>query len=217
VFCLARWLLGDKMKIVFYTSTNSPNKKDSTGAFIPEAKKFADYHGDVILVPVKCRGNTRDQRAQVVYNELDKHDKIDTVVFLCHGHPTHIQHGFGIRGKNNNERFAKILSSKNVERIIFYCCSVARNNPKISQMSYCGDLHNELYLLGNNAEIYGHTTAGHTTRNPFVKVFVNGDVEGKFIVDPCTKDWEKWRTKLRRNSTYRFKFPFDVEICIDGK
>jgi len=202
------------MKIIFYTSTNSPKKCDATGAFIPESKKFANHHGDVICVSVPCRGKTRDQRAQVVYDELGRHDKIDTVSFACHGHPTHIQHGFGIRGKHNNARLAKILAAKDIRRVIFYCCSVARPNTKISQMSYCGDLHNELYALGCNAAIYGHTTAGHTTQNPFVKVFINGDVEGKFIVEPGTKDWAMWRTKLRRHQTYRFQFPFDLEIDI---
>ena len=200
-------------KLVFYTNTNSPNKKDATGAFIPEAKAFADYHDDAELVPVPCRGKSRDQRAQVVYDALGRFDQIETVAFFCHGHPSHVQHGFGIRGKHTIYNLSKILAAKSVQRVIFYCCSVARPNPKIAPLSLCGELHKCMQTFGYNTTVIGHTTAGHTATNPYIKFFSDGDYEGKFLVEPGkTSDWVKLRRKLRKHPTYRFQFPFDLEL-----
>jgi len=199
-------------KIIFYTTTDSPCKKDATGAFIPEAKKFAAYHGDVVLCGIPCRGQSRDQRAQRVYDELAKHDKVESVVFACHGHPTHFQHGFGIRGKHRISKLASILSVKSVKSVVFYCCSVARPNLKVGPYSLCGELHRCMRTFGHNTAVIGHTTAGHTTWNANVKVFINGDYAGKFIVDPGSPDWKKWCDKLRKHPTYRYQFPYDAEL-----
>jgi hypothetical protein len=69
-------------------------------------------------------------------------------------------------------------------------------------------LHTELVRRGLiAAKVFGHTTAGHTSRNPFVKVI---DASGaRWLVPPDSKEFPKWKAHLHAtSSTLRLRFPF---------
>jgi hypothetical protein len=88
--------------------------------------------------------------------------------------------------------------------IILYACSSDEVAKRLFQ-----DLVDEFDLA-----VYAHTVLGHTTSNPFVRVFDRVHPEGSYLVDPASPYWGKWRKLLSQrgeddstNSDLRFKFP----------
>jgi hypothetical protein len=61
-------------------------------------------------------------------------------------------------------------------------------------------------------DVYAHTTAGHTTRNPYV-VRLSGD-RAEFLIKPGSPLWSTWRRELwvleqkTNRDSLRFLFPF---------
>jgi hypothetical protein len=205
--------------LVFYTSTNSrPWKRDATGAFIPEAKAFAKFHGVPTenVIPVPCRGVPRWKRRALVLQTLRKHTQIETIVFFCHGHPDKIQFGFDLA---TNSKLANAIqdATEGAESldIILYACSCARN-PRVDQKKrwyfptwdvtdgcYAEDLL-DLLIYRNVPEptIYAHYTSGHTTRNPYVLTFNVKYIE--WMHQPFSIEWKTWVKALKGDLRFNF-------------
>ena len=210
------------MIIAFAPRHNSPNKKDATGAFIPEAKKFLAFHrqpaSNLVLIN---NDQPRKRMEQHVLDELrdPKEAQIHGVAFFCHGLKNRIQFGFS----DAAHLAANIaIHAEPDVRVTFYACDAGRDDDRDRRddlTEFGGDngfadkVRDALCAAGKvHCVIDAHTTAGHTTTNPDVRRFEGmgspvGGVGGYYLVARGSKTWKTWRTQLR-TTDLRFEFPY---------
>lgn len=218
--------------LVFAPAHNTGRKRDATGAFIPEAKKFAEMHnGRLVLVDNR---RPKGEMVNSVLTEIERagayhdgsccadpdHDhRLEFVAFFCHGYPHGLQFGFNLR---NVDRLGEaIASASNPEVIVpLYACSAAstlgwlrrRGLGPGGDRGFADELRDALCEHGATfATVDAHTTAGHTTWNPNVRRFAGdgspvGGIGGSFIVERRTPLWRPWVRALRGD--LRLRFPF---------
>jgi hypothetical protein len=229
------WKMTDKNILIFHSSKNVHGRRDATGAFIPEARKFAKIHGvpDDQVIGVPCIGTSKAKRRQMVLDGLSKADAwADAVAFFCHGWATGIQFGFGLK---QIPELAEMLydSCFDNAKVILYCCSTAENKEKGNNRvisvgtdgGFADELRDEMARQGlADCQVDAHLTAGHTTRNPYVVRFLGESVEdkaqgatgGAYLVAPGSQYWRKWRnalwSKVPGLRDLRFEFPFMSEL-----
>lgn len=213
--------------IVIAPQHNTPGKKDSSGAFQPEARAFCEAHGLPTIVrhfnnfmPMPARA------AQVLeWIKQEQHDSIDTVALFGHGWKDGIQHGFRV---DTAARLAQALADVCTisPRIILYCCDTARDHDADRQDDlqpgpggdggFADKLRDELGRCGIGATIFAHTSAGHTTTNPFVRRFDADEMAGgHYVIKPHSELWQKWRRALQ--GSIRFRFPFMAQAGIEAE
>ena len=213
--------------VVFIPDRNSHGKKDMTGAFRPEARKFIKYwqreHEDEFdLVSINV-GRSRKKQEQQVLDAIkaaaDSYGALDTVAFFCHGFHHKLQFGFPLLA-DGPDKLAKVIAenSANTITVPLYCCSTAGTNSKKPDEVASGDggfadmLRDSLCRHGAlENRTMGHTNSGHTTRNPHVRLFdgngmPEGGTGGYWVVSPGGPLWKKWARILR--TEYRFLFPY---------
>jgi hypothetical protein len=207
--------------LIFAPAHNTPGKSDATGAFIPEAKRFASMTGGK-LVLVDNRRN-HGERGEAVLDALARGPgQWTTVAFFCHGLPSEIQLGFRRSTVRELAKYIARSSERNV-RVLLYCCSTASTIRALFGKSVGGDggfadmLRDGLCENGaTHCRVVGHVTAGHTTRNPYVRFFDGagspvGGAGGTDVVRPSSKLWTAWREALNGEflaPDFRFRFPY---------
>jgi hypothetical protein len=103
--------------------------------------------------------------------------------------------------------------------VALYCCSTGAASSADAYAEFGGDggfadrLRDALCVAGGvHCTVDAHTTAGHTTMNPYVRRFEGrgsrvGGVGGFDLVSPKSGDlWRRWRRALRETSL-RYRFP----------
>lgn len=207
--------------IIFYTATNRPLKKDATGAFVPEAKKYSNYlkrvfpNAHVVLVPIKTRGRMAWQMRKQVEAAFLKYNgevEFDGVSFFCHGWKTGMQ--FGYKWESGAKRLMKVIEKNNIEvkMINFYSCLVCKDAENFARWIYKAKT-----TFTGNFQVFGHYTAGHTSTNPNIKIYLDAfkpfmwskrEYDSyNMLVSPTNSDATK---KEMRNdeSNLRFAMPF---------
>ena len=227
---------------IFYSSHNTHGKKDATGAFIPESKRFAKHVGAPAgsLVGVNCCKTPKTARRRIVVENMNRiyqdRGPLDTVAFFCHGWPTGIQFGWNNRDVGY---LAEILTWNTVENptIILYACLAADDGKKNNNRNYeeigpgtdggfADLLRDRLWEYGAiSCRVVAHKTAGHATWNPFAVAFdadgnpygndENPFVGGRWFISPNDPRWSIWRRKLRKNTYLRYQFPFMSNAEVD--
>lgn len=217
---------------VFHSSENVKNKHDATGAFIPEAKKFAKLHGvpNENVFPINCVGTNKNKRRNIVFDALnnrmlDRKRKLKSVVFFMHGMPKFIQCGIGIKHIPLFAIHLQNACDTNV-KISLYTCLTAENelrdNEKINlgpatDGGFADELRDEMARQGIiKGWVDGHKTAGHTSWNPMcvrfrcdaVKSELYGAVGGFWIVQPGSDMWKKWVKRIKGKTGFRFRYPY---------
>jgi len=131
---------------------------------------------------------------------------VGTLMLFGHGWPTSLS-GFGLQ-RAHIPAFAEQVKRLGCKKVVLYSCLTASEwlprklRKPLKVVPWAVDLSKAL----PGVEVYAHTTAGHTTRNPYVRRIVDG-VSG-WLVDPSSPQWEAWRDELHRPaSTLRFLFP----------
>jgi hypothetical protein len=201
----------DSAPLVFAPQFNTRGRRDATGAFQPEAEAFCRARGGVPFLV----GNTLDapaMRAQV-YGQIDRAvGPVRTVACFCHGSGTGIQFGFNRRNAIDLALAIAKVSTPDV-RVALYCCNTAGGPGVGGDGGFADSLRDALCRAGAvQCQVDAHTTAGHTTRNPYARRFLGmgsavGGVGGLWIVAPRSTLWAKWRRALR-DTSLRFDFPF---------
>jgi len=212
--------------LMFVPMYNTKGRKDATGAFQPEAEAFLKVLGapydKANLLTIDNRRPAKDM-ARSVIDKLNAVKGIDEVAFFCHGSTGGIQFGFNRR---NVAELAAALASATAEddlTVALYCCLTggASDDRHGGDGGFADLLRDELCKAGIvNCRVDAHTTAGHTTWNPFVRRFEGmgspaGGAGGYFIVPPGSKSWARWRKALRSDAPFlgrgglpaRFAFP----------
>lgn len=214
------------MIIGFAPTTNTPPKKDATGAFIPEGRNFMKFHvqppGNLVMVDNTKSAATMKKQ---VFDALRSGSVSDLhgVAFFCHGLRDRIQ--FGIRKTDLPELAqliaAKVSPSHRALPVTLYCCDTGRDddadrNDDLAEFGgdngFADNLRDALCKAGLvNCIVDSHTTAAHTTMNPDVRRFEGmgsplGGVGGYYLVPRGSKLRRKWIDALKTD--LRFEFPY---------
>lgn len=209
--------------------SNTPGRKDYTGAFLPESEAYRKAVGFESMVVTFDNSRPFAQRAKQLLKRMQAMeitDNIDTVAFFCHGWGDGIQAGFTRR---NIKALVAALNTAGLHRpleddptVILYCCSTgddpdddieAAPGIDMGDGSFADAFRDELCKAGHTeCRVIAHTTAGHTTKNPYAIFFEGlgspiGGVGGIVPVTPEQKQlWSTW-VKLLKTS-FRFEYPY---------
>jgi len=212
--------------LVIFSSKNTHGLKDATGAFIPEAEKFAEKYKviDEDMLPVNCRDYNVPKRREEVCVFLRNKRDVELIAIFCHGWPVGLQVGFSKGNVNLFTQYLKMACVPNV-KIVLYACSTGSNKqtkktrvPKNigpgTDGGFADTLRDE--MLRNEFRggwIDAHKTKGHTTMNPFLLRFHTEPIfeeewdvpGGDWLVSPKSELWADWRRLLK--TEFRFRFP----------
>jgi len=221
--------LRKQVALCFIPEFNSEGKKDVTGAFEPEAHKFASLCGPgskVITINNRLGFNLRKKAVlKAIDAEIEEHGSghYTTVAFFCHGWGNGIQLGF----KSGSvatlaDAIVRVTNNKGDVTVPLYCCSTGKDpeDDPITAVgtgdeSFADKLRDALCEAGaSECRVVGHTTVAHTTSNPMVLFMdgmgTDGGVGGYPPVAPKSKNWSQWKRSLRdrANNTLRLRMPF---------
>lgn len=212
--------------IAFAPMYDTPGRHDATGAFQPEAKRFIAHWKpkcqDASVVLVDNHASADKMRERVVAG-LRSYPPVATLgtAFFCHGYRLGIQLGFNKKTCGQLVRAIRDATYQDAPTVTFYSCDVARDpdgdraddkEPIGGDGGFCDLVRDGLCEAGKAwCTVDGHTTVGHTTRNPYVRRFEGhgeriGGTGGFYIVSPGSKWWSNWRKLLRGN--LRFDYPY---------
>jgi hypothetical protein len=209
--------------LCFAPRYNTKGRKDATGAFIPEAKRFLAFHDQepTMLHLVDNNLSPKWMREAVLSAIRAPSHRLEGVFFFCHGYRSGIQ--FGIT-KRHVDDLAKAIHDAcgTLAVVVFYSCDVARDadRKRTDDLATIGgdggfadEVRDALCRAGADyCTVDGHTTAGHCTRNPHVRRFCgdgsrSGGSGGYYIVPrQKAKLFKKWRKLL--GTDMRFEYPF---------
>ena len=228
--------MGDTLIITGDRNTNG--KKDYTGAFSPEAARFMS------VVPGMHDIRTVDVSKGMGARKTDLFSKLDDlkrggvlyndVAFFMHGWAKGIQVGIQL---NDVPQLVELLlpltanghGADHPLHIILYCCLTGDvpGSPKADQQKlgpggdggFADRVRDEFCKAGRPwVKVYAHTTAGHTTRNPWVRTFEGkgstiGAVDGDWLVRSSKAGrasplWKPWQDAL--NSKGKFAHGMEV-------
>lgn len=195
---------------------NSGTKKDFTGAFDPEARKFMAMHN----IPAECRLKVdlskpeavrKKQVLDFVADLKEKGYTTNHFAFFCHGFTNRIELGFRI--VTLKDLVNALISVRNPDEysgVILYCCSTGGGPGKDGDNGFADKLRDAMCAAGEtDCVIEAHVTAGHTVTNPNKRRYMGmgspvGGTGGTYIVAPGSSLWRKWRNALRTD--FRFQF-----------
>jgi len=223
--------------LLFVSSRDSHGKRDASGAFVPEARGFAKYHGvpDENVIHIDCtKRNPKANRVKAVETEMLRRvgANLKAICFYGHGWPSGIQFGFN---KQNVDQLAELIMRCAADdvKIALFACLAAENAVRDTDHKRVGPgtdggfadlLRDKIVWRGiRHGWVDAHKTAGHTTWNPYVVRFLCEDVDdpeygaegGGWIVEPRTKYWKKWVAALRKNTgKLRYGFFLEEELHI---
>lgn len=212
--------------IAFAPEFNTGKKRDATGAFQPEAESFVEIHGGKVVL-INNRTNDESMRNTILDHLRD--NDFTSVAFFCHGLGKRIQFGFDTA---NVEDLAEAIIDTPYSPpgpvVPLYACSTARDlmgQPVGGDGGFADALRDALCIYGGReCVVDAHTTAGHATKNPYVRRFEGrgspvGGVGGSYIVQPGSLLWKRWVSALRYTDL-RFRFPFmtigQIHTELDG-
>lgn len=129
--------------------------------------------------------------------------RYDLVAIFCHGYPRRIQLNFDEDDWSLN---CLCDDSPFADRVVLYCCSTARQPATPQRYDECLVTKGSFAAkLSEISTVFAHTTAGHTTKNPYVVRF-GTDGSYQWMINPARKrNWKKWKKWLKGDG--RFLFP----------
>ena len=160
------------------TPDRNTGSNDFTGAFQPESQRYAEHfrhRGETVTVSTVPLSSSRHNMRESVKRLLASGTApLDTLVLMCHGWPDGIQLGFH---RDDCASLAEMIAAYCVESplVVLYCCSCGSDSNGGAGNSFAGVLRDRCRALGRSATVFAHTTAGHTTRNPNIRVFHGSD------------------------------------------
>lgn len=181
------------MRLAITGDRNRPGKADWSGAFRPEARRYAAWRpslpeGAIAVVPLDAP--RRDQR-DAIARAIRTHQPHE-VAFFCHGYASRLELGYDIATALG---LAEALADAGCSRVALYACSTASDPVR----GFASRLRDAMVLAGIEAPVVvGHATAGHTSRNPKKRRFLApAGSPGEWIVAPGSPGWREWARRLR--------------------
>lgn len=205
-------------------SSNSPGKQDATGAFLPQARAFAEFHGysgDSVMRYFDPAQSIFARRASCNAALRALRLPIKSLAFFCHGYRRGLQAGYQT---GHVAELAELLAAhgRMVEGgwVLLYACDTGRDADEDTQDDrlpgpggdggFADALRDALEKRRLTISVMAHTTRGHTTENPNVRRFVagTGGLGGEWYVDPTSPLFQRWARALKDpHSTLKWRFP----------
>lgn len=193
------------MRLAFTGDRNRPGKKDWSGAFLPEAKRFASADEDVVdEIPLtSAKGDERAQHRahqRIVIASAIRELRPSVVGFFCHGLTREIELGFD---RKTVGELAAALADVGCDRVALYCCSTGSGPGVGGEGGFADALRDAMCREGLVwCRVVASITAGHTTANPNKRFFEGrgspvGGLGGVDIVRKGSALWKPWRRALR--------------------
>ena len=221
-----------KRTLVFAPKNNTGSKKDATGAFQPESQRFMKFwnipNDKLFLINNKNNNKNKKEMAMEVIDILCDHPNMVNFIFACHGYRTGMQFGFNNGNVEDLCREIDHASMTDAPNVVFYSCDVARDADKDRKDDlkefggdggFCDQVRDHLCELGSIwCEVIGHSSTGHTMRNPNVMLFEGegipyGGYGGRYMVHRSKPAlWKKWVAALKTNFRYQFPMMTQAEI-----
>lgn len=207
--------------LLFVPDQNSPGKKDVAGAFLPEARAFARYHGvepDDVISRFPTHAPLDQRRATCTLAIRQVAVALDVLAFFCHGWKAGIQAGYM---RQQTLMLARLLAiyAKPDAHVLFYACDTARDADEDTSDErdagpggdggFADELRDACEVLGRRVTVVGHSTSGHSSQNPFARYFAPGcgGKGGHWFVEPGSALWPLWTRALKDpRSTLRYRF-----------
>lgn len=185
-------------------------EETDSGEFTAQAKRIALLHaGERVEFdnesPYANRGAT-------VLNALAEMPprSLSWFATCCHGWSQGVQAGFDLRGGSHGLLVSQlVIALARVAKpgapfvVPLYSCSTASD----TLHGFAAALARGLSQAGVAHWLYAHTTAGHATRNPYVRVW-DETREGQWLVEPGSAHWHRWVHLLHDGSTFDVTYPW---------
>lgn len=221
--------------VLILTPDRNEKKADYTGAFLPEARNFAKLHGisrdQIHAINVSKPMAVRARQSL----DLIREHRPRVLVVFCHGYSTGIQIGFrspvNVKRKKGwyrptkrskldfDELVALMATESPNSTIVLFCCSTGddpdsddETAPGSGDDSFADLLRDRLCEAdARTCRVFAHVTAGHTTRNPHVKLYdggysATGGAGAAYIARPRSKSFRRLAKALKTD--FRFRLPF---------
>ena len=174
-------------RLAFRGDRNRPGRSDVTGAFAPEALRYAGKLGQVHVVSLTAP--RAEQRAQI--ERVIAEVRPDEVAFFCHGLSQRIELGYSV---HEVDRLAAVLASVGCHRVALHACLTGKHATK----GFAAMLRDAMCAAGLDARVLGSTTSGHTSQNPNRRIFTTPKGSpGTWIVEPKSSGWKAWCKRMR--------------------
>lgn len=226
--------------LCFATSTNSKGKRDGD-YFVSEAESYAKFYnglGHTVSVhKVPAGKTTYAARKKLVLSVVKNNPLATRFSFFCHGSAKWL-YGAGLSIWNVVE-LVNAINETDV-KIALYACKNARwldlSTPLGDRVKgdfdlNSGEMRGEygfamrmayyMALAPKKFSIFGHTTRGDTTHNPYCQLITrNGElIKREWIAEPVPfwkrlsqpeayKSWIDWKNSLWKDENLRFIVPF---------
>lgn len=199
---------------------NTPGKKDTSGAFHPEAVALAKHLGVAPTSAVRrfpAKAGLAQRRA-VCTRTIEEQTDLEALAFFCHGWRNGLQAGYQLA---HVRTLAQLIAGHMVDRahVLLYACEAGRDADADSaddrepgpggDGGFADELRDACESLGRHVTVMGHTTAGHCTQNPYARRFAPGCMGrgGEWYVEPRSALWGRWVRALREpGGTLRLRF-----------
>ena len=201
----------DKSALVCVPMFDTPGRKDSSGAFKPEAQRFVKHMGLNATVRLFDNNRAPGDRRKEVGIALDRSRDLDLVAFFCHGWKDGVQTGWN-SGTVKDLADKLVLACTSDATIALYCCDTGRGQDGKDPAPGPGGLGGFASLLytamcarGFRGMLWAHATEGHTSMNPFVRIFAQDESIplAHWAVEPDSDQFRVWR-KLLAATTLRY-------------
>jgi hypothetical protein len=207
--------------IILYSAQNSHGKRDGD-EFTREARAYASYHADrgdrcaSIAIPLHLPALRRPAAVERALLEAraELGEPVDVLALFSHGTERWIQTGHALaKLPNLAATLAAILSPSPV--LWFAACRTAGDNPRPARAGELpsGGILQQLVArldeLGISAAAWGHTTAGHTSRNPNLALVIGGETLRATSAERFVLQRELWKDE----SDFRFRIPLARSIA----
>lgn len=198
---------------------DTPGRRDASGAFLPESRKFVAANKLAAIVRGFDSNRALADRRRECSLALSRATDLDVVALFCHGWRNGVQAGWTTAHAPGLADLIA-LASRRSSIVCLYCCDTGRDADKETdddrqdsiggQGGFADLLYEALRGRGWAGRLFGHTTAGHTTTNPWVRIWGDwgvGDLQdGNWLVEPKGALWPAWRAALQGD--LRLRFPF---------
>lgn len=195
--------------LIFCTPENRIGKHDGD-EFLREAIRFRDIHGGDLVLLEGTKKQKLDGWTTACQNRAGSNAKV--VAFFGHGMPNSLP---GLWSVNTLQRCADSLALCLAQDgdVVLYSCQAGLPLGFADQL--CKACQR---AWGFTGRIWGHTTAGHTTKNPNCTVYP-AVTEGAWVVAPRSKLWSAWVSAMKTDYRYHFwtnRDPLHIAIDLQG-
>lgn len=207
-----------KKSLVFAPLHDKPGRVDATKAFQPEAHAFCRALGLRDEVHLFDSRADYPERRDHVYRRLAELPpaSLSVLAFFCHGWRDGIQTGFMTPHVGKLAAALKPVAEPEGLAIMLYACDAARDGDNDEKDDvqpgpggdggFADSLRDACARAGFRATVYAHAKEGHTTKNPFMRVFPPDEgVGGPWVIEPKSDLWRPWVNALR-DTDLRFRF-----------